>query len=73
MNGIFSAIKGNYFSIRSSGTYLNAPNNLQRGDIVKRGKPQELGGVGPGKPFYDPFAWAPVTDVHFGTAAFNSV
>jgi hypothetical protein len=35
--GIFSAIKGNYFTIRSSGTSLNAPNNLQRGDTVKPG------------------------------------
>jgi len=73
VNGIFSAIKGNYFSIRSSGTSLNAPNNLQRGDTVKPGKPEKLGNVGAGKPFYDPFAWAAVTDVRFGTAAFNSV
>jgi hypothetical protein len=73
LNGIFSAIQGNYFSIRSSGTSLNAPENTQRGDVVKTGKPQKLGVVGPGQPFYDPFHWAPVTEARFGTAAFNSV
>ncbi len=73
VNGVFSAIKGNYFSILSSGTSLNAPENTQRGDVVKTDKPQKLGGIGVGRPFYDPFHWAPVTAARFGTASFNSV
>jgi hypothetical protein len=34
---------------------------------------QKLGGVGRGRPYFDPFAFAPVTDPRFGTSGFNSL
>src|SRR5439155_1337 len=33
----------------------------------------KLGGIGPGNPYYDPKAWAPVTEVRFGNTGRNTV
>ena len=48
------------------------PGNTQRADQVKP-TVQKLGGVGRGQSFFDPLAFAPVTQPRFGTAGFNSL
>jgi hypothetical protein len=58
--------------VTAAGTSLNAPGNTQRADQVKP-EVQILGEVGPGKSYFDPFAFAPVTEARFGTAGFNTV
>jgi len=72
VNSIFTASSGLPFSVTASGTSLNAPGNTQRADQVKPSV-KKLGGIGPGQSYFDPFAFAPVTDERFGTAGFNSM
>lgn len=71
-NWLFSAYSGLPFGVGASGTDLNAPKNSQRADQVKANV-QKLGGIGPGKPYYDPTAFAPVREARFGTAGFNAL
>ncbi|MFN0084219.1 MAG: TonB-dependent receptor domain-containing protein [Blastocatellia bacterium] len=70
LSWLFGAFKGTPFTVTSSGTSLNAPNNTQRADLVKS-EVTKLGGIGVGTPYYDPTAFAPVTTARFGTAGFN--
>jgi len=72
LSWVFGAFSGTPISISSSGTSLNAPNNTQRADQVKADV-QKLGGIGTGKPYYDPTAFAPVTAARFGTVGFNTL
>jgi hypothetical protein len=51
---------------------LNAPGNTQRADQAKP-KVEIFGDVGRGTPYFDPTAFAPVTEPRFGTAGFNSL
>jgi hypothetical protein len=71
VNGIFSYVSGTPFTIDSSGASVNAPGNRQTADLV--GSPNQLGGIGSGNPYYDPKAWAPVTEVRFGNTGRNTV
>ena len=61
------AHSGTPFNVTSAGTSLNAPGSDQRADQVKSDV-QILGGIGRGNPYFDPFAFAPVTEARFGTA-----
>ena len=70
INGVASMYTGQPFSISAPGTSLNAPGNSQRADLVKPNV-AKLGGAGPRQKFYDPTAFAEVTEVRFGTAGFN--
>jgi hypothetical protein len=67
LNGTVSAFNGAPFTVTASGASLNAPNNTQTADQVLPTVAQ-LGGIGPGHPYYDPKAFAPVTGVRFGTS-----
>ena len=71
INGIASAVSGTPFTVTASGASLNAPGNNQTADQVAN--PTKIGGIGPGHPYYDPSAWAPVTEVRFGNTGRNSV
>jgi hypothetical protein len=71
INAIFSRQSGVPFSVSASGTSLNAGGNSQRADQVK--PVRYLGGTGRGQSWFDPFAFAPVSEVRFGTAGFNSL
>jgi hypothetical protein len=71
LNGIFSYVSGIPFNVRAPGSSVNAPGNLQSADLV--GTPTKLGGIGGGNPYYDPSAWAPVTEVRFGNTGRNTV
>jgi Carboxypeptidase regulatory-like domain/TonB dependent receptor-like, beta-barrel len=72
VNALVTAYSGTPFSVSAAGTSLNAPGNAQRADQVKADV-QILGGTGAGNSYFDPFAFAPVTDARFGTAGFNTV
>jgi len=71
VNALFSAYSGTPFNVTASGTSLNAPGNTQLADKVKPNV-GILGGVGP-KPYFDPFAFAPVNQARFGNSGFESV
>ncbi|HEU0141538.1 MAG TPA: hypothetical protein VFQ79_17575, partial [Bryobacteraceae bacterium] len=70
LNGIFSSYSGTPFTVTSAGTSLNAPANTQTADQVKP-EVKILGGTGPGQAYFDPLAFAPVTDVRFGNSGLN--
>jgi hypothetical protein len=72
VNGIFSATSGTPFTVGSSGTSVDAPGNTQTADQILP-EVRILGGVGRGESYFDPNAFAPVTDVRFGTAGRNSL
>ncbi len=72
LNWLFSSYTGLPFGVGASGSSLNAPKNSQRADQIKPNV-EKLGGIGPGTPFYDPTAFAPVLDARFGTAGFNAL
>jgi hypothetical protein len=71
LNGVASYVTGAPFTVTASGASLNAPGNSQTADLV--GAPNKLGGIGSGNPYYDPSAWAPVTEVRFGNTGRNTV
>jgi hypothetical protein len=70
LNGLLSAYTGTAFTVTGSSTSLNAPGNTQTADQIK---PQVamLGGAGPGQSWFDPLAYASVTQVRFGTSGFD--
>jgi hypothetical protein len=70
LNGIVSRMSGTPFTVASSGTSVNAPGNTQTADQVKP-EVQILGGHGLGQSYFDPYAFAPVTDVRFGNTGRN--
>ena len=72
VNGTFSAYSGLPFTVTASGASLNAPNNTQTADQILP-TVALLGGIGPGNPYYDPNAYAPVTAVRFGTSGRNTL
>jgi hypothetical protein len=72
LSWVFGAFVGTPFTVTASGTSLNAPSNAQRADQVKP-EVKKLGGVGRGAPYYDPTAFAPVTEARFGAAGFNTL
>ena len=71
-SGIESAYTGTPFTVTADGTSLNAPNNLQTADQVLSNV-QRTGGIGPGNPFYNTAAFAPVVDQRFGTSGRNKL
>ena len=70
INGLFSALSGEPFSVTAPGTDLNAPGNGQRADLLKADV-QKLGGAGPGQVWFDPTAFGQVREARFGTAGWN--
>lgn len=72
LNGTFSAYSGLPFTVTASSASLNAPNNTQTADQILP-TVKKLGGIGPGNPYYDPHAYAPVTAVRFGTSGRNTL
>jgi hypothetical protein len=70
VNWILSRTSGTPFTVQSAGTSVNAPGNTQTADQVKS-EVAILGGHGVGEPYFEPLAFAPVTDVRFGTSGRN--
>lgn len=69
LNAYFTAFSGSPMTMTASGASLNAPGSPQRADEVKAF--EVLGGVGPGRPWFDPTSFAPVTGARFGTSKAN--
>ncbi|MGH9370388.1 MAG: TonB-dependent receptor, partial [Vicinamibacterales bacterium] len=72
VNNIISLYSGRPFTVTSSGTSLNSPGNTQMADQIKDDV-EILGGIGRGNSYFDPFAFAEVTEVRFGNAGFNTL
>jgi hypothetical protein len=72
LSPLLSRESGTPFTIGSSGASLDAPGNSQDADQVLP-RVKILGGHGPGSPYFDPYAFAPVTAVRFGTSGRNIV
>ena len=71
-NNIISAYSGTPFTVTASGTSLNSPGNTQMADRVKENV-EIYGGYGRGHSYFDPFAFAAVTEPRFGNAGFNTL
>jgi carboxypeptidase family protein/TonB-dependent receptor-like protein len=72
VNGLFSAYSGTPFTVTSPGNSLDLPGSNQVADQVKDDV-DILGGIGPGRPWFDTSAFRAVTERRFGTAGFNSM
>ena len=70
INGIFSAYSGTPFTVTASGSSLNAPGQTQTADQVKADVAKPAG-IGSAAPYYDPTAFAAVTQVRYGTTGRN--
>jgi hypothetical protein len=68
LNGTFAAYSGTPFTITGSNTSLDQRGNLQTADQV--GGLTRVG-IGPDQPYYDPSAWANVTDQRYGNTGRN--
>jgi hypothetical protein len=69
INNMVSIMSGVPFSVFADDTSLNLPGSAQTADQLKPA--QKLGGVGRGMPYYDPTAFADVTEARFGNTGFN--
>ena len=69
VNNMISIMSGVPFTVLADDTSLNLPGSVQTADQVKT--PVKLGGVGRGTPYYDPTAFAPVTEARFGNTGYN--
>jgi len=70
INGVFSAYTGVPFTVLAPGASVNAPGNTQTADQVKSNV-EKFGNVGAGQFYYDPAAFAAVSEVRFGTTGRN--
>ena len=72
VNNILSFYSGTPFRVTASGTSLNSPGSTQMADQIKD-HVAILGGIGRNNPYFDPLAFAPVTETRFGNAGFNTL
>jgi hypothetical protein len=68
LNGTFAAYSGTPFTVTASNTALDQRGNLQTADLV--GDLKRVG-TGPDEPFYDPAAFANVTERRYGNTGRN--
>ena len=71
VNGIFAAFSGNTFTVDTSSSSCACQGNPQSADQIS--DPVKLGGVGPGQPYYDPSAWAAISEARYGNTGRNSI
>jgi hypothetical protein len=68
LNGTLAAYSGSPFTVTASNSALDQRGNLQTADQI--GEVKRVG-IGPDEPFYDPAAWANVTERRYGTTGRN--
>jgi hypothetical protein len=73
LNNIFSLRSGSPFTVTTSTTPLDTPSITQNPADQVKDDVEILGGIGRGNSWFDPFAFAPVTEVRLGTAGYNSM
>jgi hypothetical protein len=71
INNIVSIMSGAPFSVLADDTSLNLPGSVQTADQVKS-TVTKLGGKGHSTPYYDPSAFADVTEARFGNSGYFS-
>ena len=72
LNGLFTHYSGSPFSVTASAASCNCPGNSQVANQVL----PDVAIVGDGlngRPYFNPLAYAPVTNVAFGNSGFNSL
>jgi hypothetical protein len=69
VNGTLLAYSGTPFTVTASNSALDQRGNLQTADLV--GPVKSGGEVGPDNPYYDPSAWANVTERRYGNTGRN--
>ncbi len=72
VNALLTAYSGAPFSITSDSTSLNMPGSTQMADQIKPNV-SILGNYGPGQSYFDPLAFASVTQARFGNAGYDSL
>ncbi|HXJ42012.1 MAG TPA: TonB-dependent receptor, partial [Bryobacteraceae bacterium] len=72
LGGVFDHHSGSVFSIGANSTSCNCPGSTQRVDLIKPSVDVVGSGIG-GEPYFDPSAFAQVTDVRFGTLGYNTL
>src|SRR5262249_1436502 len=72
VNPVMQLYTGRPFIVGTDGTSLGAPQNTQGAD-QNPSDVTKFGGGGLGPPFYDPTAFAPVTQVRFGNMGLNAL
>ena len=70
INGILSRMSGTPFTVGTAGTSVNSPGNTQTADQVISNV-KIIGAHGRNESYFDPNAFAPVTEVRFGTSGRN--
>jgi hypothetical protein len=73
LNNVVSLRSGTPFTVTTSTTPLNTPSITQNPADQVKDDVEIFGGVGRGNAYFDPFAFAPVTEARLGTAGFNSL
>jgi hypothetical protein len=73
LNNVLSLRSGTPFTVTASGTLLNTPSITQNPADQVKDDVEILGGVGRGSSYFDPFAFAPVTEQRLGNAGYNSL
>jgi Carboxypeptidase regulatory-like domain/TonB dependent receptor-like, beta-barrel len=72
VNALFGAYSGKPFTVTADGTSLQLNGSNQMADQIKKDV-KILGGIGADKAWFDPLAFAPITEARFGTAGFDSM
>jgi hypothetical protein len=67
LNGLLTVHSGTPFSVTADGSSLNAPGSTQRADLVK----SSVAIIGNVNEYFDPTAFAAVSQARFGTAGFD--
>jgi hypothetical protein len=70
INQLTSLYSGTPFDVTASSSSLNMPGATQRADLI-RPSVKILGNAGRGMSYFDPLAFAPVTEPRFGTAGYR--
>ncbi len=69
INGLFSAFSGTPLTVTASRASLNAPGQFQIADQIK----PEVEIIGARERWFDPLAYAPVTETRFGNSGWNQI
>jgi hypothetical protein len=72
INGLFTHYSGVPFTVTSSSTSCNCPGNTQTADLILPNVKKVSNGLG-GNPYFNPLAYAAVTNVAFGTSGFDQL
>jgi hypothetical protein len=73
LNNVLSLRSGTPFTVTASATLLNTPSITQNPADQVKDEVEILGGVGRGNSYFDPLAFAPVTEQRLGNAGYNSL